>query len=456
LVNELEDNDNQLNAQKIDYNETVIGSLSSQKDIDVFKFSVSKAPIKISLEFFEGDPNSEKNWDVVIYSRPQYYDTDIYGAFILNEHDNMYNENKNNEGNGFDFYVEKNGTYYVAIRQNDKATLESSTGSGALSTFEENLNYSDTEYQFTLKASEIDLNYGYEYNDSKRKASQVEVGSFFYGNLHDSKKFPDDDVDFYKFNHRSEDDTIKVSFDDNNSSDSDQDTWDVVLYDKNLNIINNLSFTEEGSFNSKTNLKGTFYLSVSQWDELKQDSGVYRLMIETHDSENINILEESSPSKFSENFNENVTILEPYTSTKNIVGTLNYSSGDDIIIIGGQSKNIRGLSGDDTYFISHLISKEISLQIVDTVGENIIQIPINTFVSESLFTKNAMRITLEGSREITISNADRFSYSLGEDFTNGDTREDLSYQEFALAFGVDDVLSLESSANGTIIDQYII
>jgi len=368
----------------------------------------------------------------------------------------MYNENKNNEGNGFDFYVEKNGTYYVAIRQNDKATLESSTGSGALSTFEENLNYSDTEYQFTLKASEIDLNYGYEYNDSKRKASQVEVGSFFYGNLHDSKKFPDDDVDFYKFNHRSEDDTIKVSFDDNNSSDSDQDTWDVVLYDKNLNIINNLSFTEEGSFNSKTNLKGTFYLSVSQWDELKQDSGVYRLMIETHDSENINILEESSPSKFSENFNENVTILEPYTSTKNIVGTLNYSSGDDIIIIGGQSKNIRGLSGDDTYFISHLISKEISLQIVDTVGENIIQIPINTFVSESLFTKNAMRITLEGSREITISNADRFSYSLGEDFTNGDTREDLSYQEFALAFGVDDVLSLESSANGTIIDQYII
>ena len=456
MVNELEDNDNQLNAQKIDYNDTVIGSLSSKKDIDVFKFSVSKAPIKISLEFFEGDPNPEKNWDAVIYSRPQYYESNKYGAFVLNEHDNMYNENKNNEGNGFNFYVEKNGTYYVTIRQNDKATLESSTGSGALSTFEENLSYSNAEYQFTLKASEIDLNYGYEYNDSKDTASQVEVGSFFYGNLHDSKKFPDDDVDFYKFNHSSEDDMIKVYFDDNNSSDSDQDTWDVELYDKNLNIINNISFTEDGSFNSKTNLKGTFYLSVSQWDELKQDSGIYRLMIETFDSENISILEESSPNKFSENFNENVIILEPYTSTKNNVGTLNYSSGDDIIIIGGQSKDIRGLSGDDTYFISQLLSKEISVQIIDTVGENIIQIPINTFVSESLFTKNAMRITLEGSREITISNADKFSYSLGENFTNGDTREDLSYQEFALAFGVEDVLSLNSSVNGTIVDQYII
>jgi hypothetical protein len=114
------------------------------------------------------------------------------------------------------------------------------------------------------------------------------------------------------------------------------------------------------------------------------------------------------------------------------------------------------LSGDDTYFISHLLPKEISVQIVDTVGENIIQIPINTFISESLFTKNAMRITLEGSREITVSNADKFSYSLGENFTNGDTREDLSYQEFALAFGVDDVLSLSSSVNGTIVDKYII
>ena len=143
MVNELEDNDNQLNAQKIDYNDTVIGSLSSQKDIDVFKFSVSEAPIKVSLEFSEDDPNPEKNWDVVIYSSPTYYESDKYGAFVLNEHDNMYNENKNNEGNGFNFYVEKNGTYYVTIRQNDKATLESSTGSGALSTFEENLNYSN-------------------------------------------------------------------------------------------------------------------------------------------------------------------------------------------------------------------------------------------------------------------------------------------------------------------------
>ena len=60
MVNELEKNDNQLTAQKIDYNDTVIGSLSSQKDIDVFKFRVSEAPIKISLEFSEDDPNPAK------------------------------------------------------------------------------------------------------------------------------------------------------------------------------------------------------------------------------------------------------------------------------------------------------------------------------------------------------------------------------------------------------------
>ena len=34
--------------------------------------------------------------------------------------------------------------------------------------------------------------------------------------------------------------------------------------------------------------------------------------------------------------------------------------------------------------------------------------------------------------------------------------EDLNYSDFALAFGVEDVLSLNSSVNGTIVDQYII
>ena len=456
MVNELETNDTQTTAQKINYNENVIGNLSSQKDVDVFRFSVSRAPIKISLDFIENGLSPEENWDVVIASRPQYYETGKFGSFILNEHDNMYNENKNQEGNGFDFYIEKNGTYYVVIRQNDKATLENSTGSSALSTFEENLNYSDAEYQFTLIPSEIDLNYGYEYNDSKDTASQVEIGSFFYGNLHDSKKFPDDDIDFYEFKHNSEDDLIKITFDENNSSDNDLDTWDVTLYDSSLNIINELSFNESGSFTSKTNLKGKFYLSVRQWDETKQDSGIYKLIVQTLDSNEINNLEDNIPSKFSKNFNSDFAILEPYTNLKNVTGTLNYSSGDDIIIAGGQSKNIRGLSGDDTYLVSQLLANNMSIQIIDTEGENTIQIPINTFIVKTLFTKNALRITLENSREITINNADKFSYSLGENITIGDTKDDLSYQDFASSFGVEDVLSLNGATNGNIIDQYVI
>ena len=77
-------------------------------------------------------------------------------------------------------------------------------------------------------------------------------------------------------------------------------------------------------------------------------------------------------------------------------------------------------------------------------------------IDDTLFTKNATRLTLKDGREVTISDADEFTYNLGANITAGDEGLDLSYQEFASAFGVEDVLSLSSSVNGTIVDQYII
>ena len=139
-----------------------------------------------------------------------------------------------------------------------------------------------------------------------------------------------------------------------------------------------------------------------------------------------------------------------------ISGTLNFNAGDNIVILDGQGKNYRGLSGDDTYFVSQLIPKNTKLSITDTDGTNIIQVPANTYVDKSLFTKNAARLTLEDGREITINSADKFSYNVGGNITNGTKGTDLTFAEFAEVFGVYDILNSSGAQTGAISDMYII
>ena len=159
------------------------------------------------------------------------------------------------------------------------------------------------------------------------------------------------------------------------------------------------------------------------------------------------------------------SLSETPDSTKNILaahsetslsGTLNFNSGDNIIILDGQGKNYRGLSGDDTYFVSQLLPKSTKVSITDTEGTNVIQIPTNTYIDKTLFTKNAARLTLEDGREITINSADKFSYNVGGNKTDGTAGMDLTFPEFALVFGISDVLNSSGAQTGTISDMYII
>ncbi len=159
------------------------------------------------------------------------------------------------------------------------------------------------------------------------------------------------------------------------------------------------------------------------------------------------------------------SLSETPDSTKNILaahsetslsGTLNFNSGDNIIILDGQGKNYRGLSGDDTYFVSQLLPNSTKVSITDTEGANTIQIPINTYVDKTLFTKNAARLTLQDGREITINSADKFSYNVGGNVTDGTKGTDLTFTEFAATFGVDDVLNSSSAQTGIFADLYII
>ena len=148
-------------------------------------------------------------------------------------------------------------------------------------------------------------------------------------------------------------------------------------------------------------------------------------------------------------------ILEPYSETFKS-GTLNFSSGNNIIVADGQAKTLRGLDGDDTYFVSNLLSKNSSIEIIDTSGSNTVQIAANTKVVKTLWTKDATRLTFEDDRVITINGADNFTFNMGGNITSGKDGVDLTFSEFALSFGIDDVLNLSGSDTGIITDMYII
>ena len=153
------------------------------------------------------------------------------------------------------------------------------------------------------------------------------------------------------------------------------------------------------------------------------------------------------------NLSENILI----SHTENTIsGTLNFNTGNNIIILEGQASTYRGLDGDDVYFISNLLPKSSKISIVDTEGFNIVQIPTNTYIDKTLFTKNAARLTLEDGREITISGANNFTYNIGGNITNANKGTDLTFTEFAEIFGVNNILDASSSQNGLISDLYII
>ena len=171
------------------------------------------------------------------------------------------------------------------------------------------------------------------------------------------------------------------------------------------------------------------------------------------------VTEETDISKpkyqLSEKIDSSKNILKPFNEASK-AGTLNFSSGDNIIIADGQAKTLRGLDGNDTYFVSNLLPKDSTIEIIDTSGTNTVQIAANTKVVKTLWTKDAARLTFEDDRVITINGADKFTFNMGGNVTNETDGTDLTFAEFALSFGIDDVLNLSGPDTGTMTDMYII
>ena len=117
--------------------------------------------------------------------------------------------------------------------------------------------------------------------------------------------------------------------------------------------------------------------------------------------------------------------------------TINYSSGNDIIIPTNNT-TYRGLQGDDIYVISKAIPSDSSLSIVDTSGKNIIQLADGLEILSTKFSSSAFQITLSNGAIINISAADKNSYEIGGNITSGIEGEQKNYLEFSKLFGIQD------------------
>ena len=130
--------------------------------------------------------------------------------------------------------------------------------------------------------------------------------------------------------------------------------------------------------------------------------------------------------------------------------TLNFNSGNNIIVASEDGTTYRGLSGDDTYILSEeTIKANAEIKLIDTEGKNTIQLVDGLKISESLFTSNATRLTLSNGAEITINGADKFTFELSANLTSGTLGVSKTYAEFAEYMGIDSLPTRGSQSGNT-------
>ena len=149
------------------------------------------------------------------------------------------------------------------------------------------------------------------------------------------------------------------------------------------------------------------------------------------------------------NLQEYSPALPIYKDAASSSGTLNFNEGDNIIIPSENGVTYRGLSGDDVYIISTNTTEPNSkIEIVDSVGDNIIQFINGLVISKSLFTSDAMRLTLSNGSVVTINGSDKFTFELSGNLTDGSSGDKKTFSGFSEFMGID-TIPTSGTENGT-------
>ena len=138
------------------------------------------------------------------------------------------------------------------------------------------------------------------------------------------------------------------------------------------------------------------------------------------------------------NLQESSPAVPIYKDAVSSSGTLNFNEGDNIIIPSENGVTYRGLGGNDAYIISTNTTETNSkIEIIDSTGDNVIQLINGLIISRSLFTSDAMRLTLSDGSVVTINGADKFTFELSGNLTDGSFGDKKTFSEFAKYMGLE-------------------
>ena len=136
------------------------------------------------------------------------------------------------------------------------------------------------------------------------------------------------------------------------------------------------------------------------------------------------------------------------------MATINLSSNNDVIIPTNDNTDYRGLAGDDTYI---LISQKssTSVSIIDTEGNNVIQLPEWSKIKSIVAAKTALKITFDDMTVFTINGADKFSYDIGGNLTSNSLGNIKTFTEFVNIFNLTPPSSgtVNASTNKIVFDD---
>ena len=136
------------------------------------------------------------------------------------------------------------------------------------------------------------------------------------------------------------------------------------------------------------------------------------------------------------------------------MAAINLSSNNDVIIPTNDNTDYRGLAGDDTYI---LISQKssTSVSIIDTEGNNVIQLPEWSKIKSIVAAKTALKITCDDMTVFTINGADKFSYDIGGNLTSNSLGNIKTFTEFVNIFNLTPPSSgtVNASTNKIVFDD---
>jgi hypothetical protein len=119
------------------------------------------------------------------------------------------------------------------------------------------------------------------------------------------------------------------------------------------------------------------------------------------------------------------------TTSYTVPGTL----GNDVFVLTA-GNNYYGGAGNDTYIISpNTLRGDVTAKIVDSEGDNLIQLVDGMTVTASSFYADAAQLTLSTGAKVQLLGASKFKFQVGANAPAGDTAAVLSYADFVSSLG---------------------